>query len=164
MATAGRRTHPILVPALFSLCFSLADVAAAACLVITARPAGSVLTVLALPPAAPQFILAYIHSVTRTPIRETYVVENLELSQTAIHFEQHGPGLPTGPATGETWQRDGTGWRVTMQRRFPEIAMRVDADQSPQIVTATVALDLAQWGNRSLLLRPGTGPICDPTQ
>ena len=55
--------------------------------------------------------------------------------------------------------REGDTYVVTMRRRFDTIAMRVHADQSPRLAVEgdPSAVDLAQWGNRSLALsaRPG---------
>ena len=59
-----------------------------------------------------------------------------------------------------SWRREGDTFVVTMHRRFDTIAMRVHADQSPRLAVEgdLHAVDLAQWGNRSLALsaRPGS--------
>lgn len=125
-------------------------VAAPACLSLTTVPDGRVLAL--LPVAAPTFDVTYIHSVTHTPVVETYRVDRGTLVETAIVFEQHGPGLPTEPDPGQTWaDRDGH-FVVTLDRRFQTIRMRVHRDQSPQLAIGARRIDLAGWGNRAIEL------------
>jgi hypothetical protein len=40
-----------------------------------------------------------------------------------------------------------------MARAFDEIAMRVHRDQAPALVADGRNLDLAQWGNRAIVMR-----------
>jgi hypothetical protein len=131
---------------------AVAPVAHAGCLALTAVPEGRVLATLAVG-TAPTFDITYIHSVTRTPVVETYRVDHGGLLQTSIVFEQHGPGLPTEPDAGQTWtDRDGH-FNVTLARRFDTIRMRVHRDQSPQLLIGSRRVDLAGWGNRAVELR-----------
>jgi len=138
-----------------ALCFVMAGRAASACLAIVARPEE---TTLASVDAADGFRIEYIHSVTRTPVVETYRVDADAFVQTGIRFSEHGPGLPTQSDEGGSFARIDDAFVMTMQRRFDTIAMRVHADQSPVLVAGDRSLQLAAWGNRSLaLVRP---PSC----
>jgi hypothetical protein len=138
-----------------ALCIARAEPAAAACLTVVARPEG---TTLASVEATGGFRIAYVHSVTRTPVVETYRVDADAFVQTGIRFIEHGPGLPTQSDEGGRFVRVGDAFVMTMQRRFDTIAMRVHADQSPVLVAGDRSLQLAAWGNRSLaLVRP---PSC----
>ena len=114
-----------------------------------------VLATLATGPAG-SFDLTYIHSVTRTPVVETYRVEADALVQTSIAFDSHGPGLPTQPDAGETWREVDGRFVVSMARRFERIRMRVHRDQSPQLHITGGTIDLAQWGNRAIELHTVT--------
>ena len=105
------------------------------------------------------FSIAYVHSVTRTPVDERYRVERGVIVQTRLRFEQHGPGLPTEADAGGTWTREGGAYVVTMQRVLDRIAMRVHADQKPRLAVDgdPRAVDLAQWGNRAIALSARAG-------
>jgi hypothetical protein len=126
--------------------------AATPCLAIDAAPDGVRLATIALggPPAF--FVVTYVHSVTRTPVDETYRVDGDRLEQTGIAFSEHGPGLPTAPDPGQTWSDVDGRFRVTLARHFDTIRMRVHRDQSPRLTAAGRAIDLAQWGNRAIAL------------
>ncbi|MFO1306249.1 MAG: DUF1850 domain-containing protein [Burkholderiales bacterium] len=129
-----------------------------ACLSLAANPGGAVLAQVALPPGEPAFAIAYVHSVTRTPVVERYRVDGDAVVQTQILFAQHGPGLPTQADAGGTFERRDGQFVVTMARRLPDIVMRVHADQKPRLQAGTVTVDLAEWGNRSIALRASGGP------
>ena len=127
--------------------------ARAACVALSpAAGAAPPLAQVALDDRAPAFRVTYVHSVTLTPVEERYVVEGDHIVQTEIRFVEHGPGLPTAPDAGGTFeQRDGT-FVVRGRREFDRIVMRVDAAQEPALATATRTLDLARWGHRALAL------------
>jgi len=98
------------------------------------------------------FALAYTHSVTRSPIIETYRATSDGLVQTAIRFDEHGPGLPATATGNEQWRtRDGH-FEVTMARPLESVVIRVHGDQSPRLVVDGRTIDVAQWGNRPLVL------------
>ena len=138
---------------------ALAAGAHAACLTLASNPDGKPLGQVEAAGASPAFAIRYVHSVTRTPVEERYRLDGASIVQTAIRFTQHGPGLPTEADADGTWRREGDTFVVSMHRRFDTIAMRVHADQSPRLAVEgdPRAVDLAQWGNRSLALaaRPG---------
>jgi len=132
-----------------------------ACLSLLANPGGEALLSFGLPGGEPAFTISYVHSVTRTPVIETYRVEGDVIVQTQIRFAQHGPGLPTQADAGGTFERREGQFVVTMARRFPVILMRVHADQRPRLAAGGATLDLAEWGNRSIALRAMDAP-CAP--
>ena len=138
IATAARGTPP-----------------AAACVAVIGYPEEKALASVPLPPDR-GFTITYVHSVTRTPVIETYRVSPDRFVQTSIRFEQHGPGLPTAPGPGERWERIDGRFVVTMARPLDDIRMRVHADQAPALDVAGATLALTRWGNRAIGLFPST--------
>jgi hypothetical protein len=129
---------------------------AATCLQFASHPDGTRLAEVAT--ADSMFAVTYVHSVTRTPVTERYGVDGDTIVQTEIRFAQHGPGLPTQPDAGGTFeQRDGQ-LTMTLDRRFPAIVMRVNHAQSPRLAVDTRTFDLAAWGDRAIVVRAQAGP------
>ena len=58
---------------------------------------------------------------------------------------------------GEWWSRRDGRFEVTMNRRFERIVMRVDGAQKPTLGLGARTVDLAQWGNRAIVLEVGSG-------
>lgn len=141
--------------ALVLLAATTAHAGPRACLALApVAPAGNrPVALLPAPEGGGVFRIRYIHSVTRTPVVETYRVSGDAVVQTGIMFSEHGPGLPTAPDAGQTWGEVDGQFVVTLDRRFAAIRMRVHRDQSPQLLLGERAVDLAQWGNRALDLR-----------
>lgn len=130
----------------------------AACLTLGSYPNVTPLAEMELPVGSSDFSLVYVHSVTHTPVAERYHIDGGQIVETRLEFEQHGPGLPTEADSGGTFSvRDGH-FFVTMNRQFPAIVMQVHADQAPRLVIGTHSRDLAQWGNRALVLGVATRP------
>ena len=140
----------------------LPSLAHAACLTLASHPDGTRLSLLALPEEDTSFSITYVHSVTRTPVTERYHLSGNEIVETELRFEQHGPGLPTEADAGGTLTHSNGRFVVTMDRRFPAIVMQVHKDQSPRLVTGARSRDLAQWGNRALVLGVIPGPCAGP--
>jgi hypothetical protein len=126
---------------------------AAPCIAIVGPPERELLASVPLPPDR-GFTITYVHSVTRTPVTETYRATADRFVQTSIRFEQHGPGLPTAPGPGERWERRDGRFVVTMQRPLGDIRMRVHADQAPTLDAGGAPIPLSRWGNRALGLAP----------
>lgn len=127
----------------------------AACLTLDSYPERAPLAQVAVTDNDATFTVGYVHSVTRTPVTERYRVDGDTLVETEIRFPQHGPGLPTEPDAGETFERRDGEFVVTMARRFPVIVMRVHRDQAPTLRIGGRAQDLAVWGNRAIALSAG---------
>lgn len=134
----------------------------AACLTLASHPDGTRLSLLALPADDTSFAITYLHSVTRTPVMERYHIAGSEIVESEMQFEQHGPGLPTEADVGGSFTRRDGSFIVTMDRHFPAIVMQVHKDQSPRLVAGTRSRDLAQWGNRALVLGVIPGPCAGP--
>ena len=134
-----------------------ASIASGACLTLAGYPDGTELTHVALPDRESSFGIAYVHSVTLTPVLERYRVDGSEIVQTEMEFEQHGPGLPTEADANGTFAHRAGQFVATMNRRFPSIVMRVHADQAPRLTVGPRGEDLAQWGNRALLVAATPG-------
>ena len=134
----------------------------AACVALSSHPDGARLSQFALPAEDPTFAIAYVHSVTRTPVVERYRIAGSDIVETQIRFEQHGPGLPTQADAGGTFTRSDGQFIVTMDRHFADVVMRVHADQSPRLGVGTQWVDLAQWGNRALTLGAVPGRCAGP--
>jgi hypothetical protein len=128
----------------------------AACIAVIGYPEEKALAFVPLPVDDPTFAITYRHSVTRTPVTETYRATADRFVQTSIRFEQHGPGLPTAPGPGERWERMDGRFVVTMARPLDDIRMRVHADQAPALDVAGATLALTRWGNRAIGLLPST--------
>lgn len=83
--------------------------------VLTVRPARSGGLLWAAPIRdGGQFLLRWTHTITRSPVAETYTVEpdgRLRLVQ--MVFNQFGANLPSGPEQGTTWQVGPDGITVT---------------------------------------------------
>jgi hypothetical protein len=128
----------------------------AAC-VILAPPNSPPLAHIPIDDRDPTIRVTYLHSVTRTQVDEAYRVEGTHIVQTEIRFVEHGPGLPTAPDPGGTFEHDDGKFLVRGQRSFDTIVMRVHADQQPVLVAGTQSLDLARWGNRALAMTAHAG-------
>jgi hypothetical protein len=142
-----------------SLLFAAALPTAAAtveglCLAIVGLPENKALFAAPLHAEGSSFTLSYVHSATRTPVRETYRVDSLGLTQIEIRFSQPAAGLPTEAAPGETWGQDGEQFVVTMARRFDGVRVRVSADKAPMLDVAGRQTALTQWGEREIGLVP----------
>jgi hypothetical protein len=151
----------MLRAAFFAIFNLVASTGLADCLTLASHPEGQVLAALVLPPDNPSFAITYVHSVTRTPVTERYVVSGGEIVEKQMRFTQHGPGLPTEADPGGTYTNRNGEFVVTMNRRFPVIVMQVHADQSPRLNVGTRVADLAQWGNRALSLGLVHGPCAE---
>ena len=128
----------------------------AACVVL-APPDGAPLARVTLDDHDPTFHVAYIQSVTRTPVDERYRVDGARIVETEIRFVEHGPGLPTAPDAGGTFERRDGQFIVRGDRTLGTIVMRVHADQRPALIAGAQRIDLAQWGNRALSLKALAG-------
>jgi len=134
--------------------------AGASCIALLAVDGGAPLAVVEL--AGPQhaFHVTYVHSVTLTPVDERYVVDGNRIVQTEIRFVEHGPGLPTAPDAGGTFEERDGAFVVRGHREFDRIVMRFDAAQRPVLSTSAATLDLARWGRRAVAIAPN-GRGCD---
>ena len=100
-----------------------------------------------------QLDLTYLHSVTRTEVRETLALDASGFTQQRIEFLEHGPGLPTETLRGERFVRFGDRFVYdNMQRRLGDLHMRVDPTQFQTLKVGGVTYPLSRWGRQSLKL------------
>lgn len=100
-----------------------------------------------------RFALSFRHSVTLRPIEERYVVEGGRIVQTAMLFDQHGPGLPDRAEPGLRWGREGDRFAVAMERPIERLVVRVAPAHDNRLM-ARRAIDLTQWGSRAVEIAP----------
>lgn len=102
------------------------------------------------------FDLSFIHSVSRTPVVDSYRVEDGEILQTREVFMAHGAGLPSIAN-----DMDATGWRhedghfiLDMQRYTGPIPLRIQAQFKNTLSIDGTDLPLADLGHSALTLAP----------
>ncbi|MFO7716821.1 DUF1850 domain-containing protein [Desulfosarcina sp.] len=108
------------------------------------------------------FSLAFIHSVSDTPVRDDYQAIGLRIIQTGETFEAHGAGLPSGSdETGVTaWEhRDGR-FVVHMQRSISRLVVRTDRNYRNRLILEGQEINLNDWVDQALELAivPCTAP------
>jgi hypothetical protein len=83
--------------------------------VLAVRPAGGSGLLWAAPlKAGGEFQLRWTHTITRSPVSETYTVEpDRRIRLVRMVFNQFGANLPESPAPGTTWQVGPEGITVT---------------------------------------------------
>lgn len=104
----------------------------------------------------PTFELSFIHSVSRTPVRDLYRVDGGQIIQSAEIFMGHGAGLPSIAN-----DMDATGWRhengtfiLDMHRLTGPIPIRIQAEFKNTLTIAGTDLPLASLGHAALTLAP----------
>lgn len=105
--------------------------------------------------AARRVDLTYLHSVTKTLVRETLAIDAEGFVQQRIEFLMPGPGLPTEALPGEVFERRPDRFVYDQMRRRigPELLMRVDPAQVQTLeVPGQPPLALTRWGARGLRL------------
>ncbi|MDK3016578.1 DUF1850 domain-containing protein [Pseudodonghicola flavimaris] len=102
------------------------------------------------------FDLSFIHSVSRTPVTDSYRVEEGRIVQTRETFMAHGAGLPSIAN-----DMDATGWRhenghfiLDMHRLTGPIPLRIQAQFKNTLHIAGTHLPLAELGQSALTLAP----------
>ena len=155
--TTGRGLCAGLCLGLGALGASVASVAsiASACEIRVLQGRTGVLLARVAMGSARQFDLRYLHSVTRTPVRETLAVDASGLTQQRIEFYEPGPGLPTEALPGERFVRLPDRFVYEhMQRPLGALRMRVDPAQRQVLQVGAVVEPLTRWGRQSLELQP----------
>ena len=103
-----------------------------------------------------RFELSFIHSVSRTPVTDTYRIDAGRILQTSEVFMAHGAGLPSIAN-----DMDATGWRhenghfiLDMHRYTGPIPLRIQAQFKNTLHVADTELPLASLGHSALTLAP----------
>ncbi|MCR4426287.1 MAG: DUF1850 domain-containing protein [Firmicutes bacterium] len=110
-------------------------------------------TVLAAQPATPgcEISIRFTHSVARTPVLETLVVEGNRLKLRETLYQDFGAGLPSELGPGEEMSLEPDGVRITgMSRYFDHVRFHVGGIARHQVILGDRVLDLAD------LVGPGT--------
>lgn len=145
-------------------CLLQAGVAnAAACeAVLREHRSGAELKRLPLDAAAPELRIAFEHSVLGTTVVDRYrftpVPHLIE-----ERFEGEGYGLPHAAGDGETLQRDGSGWRLALNRAVDPLVVRPLPQQRMRIVLAGRELPLATLSAQAIEIFVRGCPIAAPS-
>lgn len=116
---------------------------------------------LPLDAAAPELRVAFEHSVLGTTVVDRYrftptprLVEE--------RFSGEGYGLPYAAGPGERLERDGSGWRLVLDRAVDPLVVRPLPQQRMRLVLAGGELVLATLGARSVEITAYGCPVKDP--
>lgn len=130
-------------PALLVLA-GLAMPAAACELVLSEHRSGRELLRLPLDAAQPAMRIAFVHSVLGTPVVDLYHWRAdpanplpgapLQAHVVQERFEGEGYGLPQAAAAGERLERDGAGWRLSLDRPVVPLVVRPLPAQQMQLL------------------------------
>jgi hypothetical protein len=105
------------------------------------------------------FTLGFIHSVSRTPVLDTYEITAGQIVQTSEIFLAHGAGLPS---MGD--EVDATGWRhengrfiLDLDRPIGTMIVRVQGEYENTLHIADQSIPLASLGHSALRIQ-----ACEP--
>ena len=100
------------------------------------------------------FSLSFIHSVSRTPVRDDYQAIDWRIIQTAETFQAHGAGLPSGvdepDATG--WEHSDGRFVIRMQRHIPRLVVRTDRNYRNRLHIDGQEINLNDWDDQAFEL------------
>lgn len=102
-----------------------------------------------------QFSLSFIHSVSKTHVRDEYIIEHTKIIQVTEIFEAHGAGLPSDAldAGAVGWEhRDGQ-FILRLRRPIPRLIVQTDRNYQNRLQLGELSIDLNQWENQALELR-----------
>ena len=104
------------------------------------------------------FSLSFIHSVSKTPVIDRYLLRDGVIVQTAEIFHAHGAGLPSIAndldATG--WRHENGSFILDMERLTGPIHLRVQAAYKNTLHNGSTDLPLASLGASVITLAPCT--------
>jgi hypothetical protein len=105
-------------------------------------------------PVDHRFSLSFIHSVSGTPVRDDYVVEEGEIIQVAETFETHVAGLPAlaDEPDLQRWEFKEGRFVIHLRRPIVHLVMRTDRRYRNRLLLATREIDLNQWEDQALEL------------
>ncbi|WP_113911522.1 DUF1850 domain-containing protein [Roseovarius dicentrarchi] len=129
-------------------------------LCLSAHPGGAPLASYPLEPGA-SFALEFIHSVSRTPVMDSYRIDAGQIIQTSEVFLAHGAGLPS-----MSDELDATGWRhedgkfiLDLDRPIGEMIVRVQPAYNNTLHTPVQSIALASLGHSALRIA-----ACNPSE
>lgn len=110
---------------------------------------------------AQTFELGFIHSVSRTPVIDTYRIDEGRIVQTSEIFLAHGAGLPS-----MSDEVDAIGWRhqdgkfiLDLDRPIGAMILRVQPEYKNTLHIADQSIALASLGHSALRIA-----ACDPSE
>lgn len=95
----------------------------------------------------PTFSLAFIHSVSKTPVIDVYEIRKGRIVQTKEIFETHGAGLPSGPEEpwGYSWEKTDGHFIFHMQRPISKLIVRTDRFYQNRLIIGCRIINLNRW-------------------
>ncbi len=129
-------------------------------LCLNSHPANETLTVYPLDPNG-AFALGFIHSVSRTPVVDTYQIDAGQIVQTSEIFQAHGAGLPSMGnemnATG--WRHENGQFILDLDRPIGTMIVRVQPEYENTLHIADQSIALASLGHSALRIA-----ACEPPE
>lgn len=100
------------------------------------------------------FALTFIHSVSKTPVRDEYDIAGSKMIQTAEIFEAHGAGLPSDiqDPGAVSWERREGHFVLHLQRPIPQLVVRTDRNYKNRLLLGRKEINLNQWEDQALEL------------
>jgi hypothetical protein len=100
------------------------------------------------------FSLSFIHSVSKTRVRDVYEIRAGRIIQTKEIFKAHGAGLPSNATEpgGLSWEKTKDKFILHMERPIPKLVVRTDKLYQNRLSLASGIIDLNQWDDQALLL------------
>jgi hypothetical protein len=139
-----------------------AGAAALACeAVLREHRSGVELLRLPLEAAAPELRIAFEHSVLGTTVVDRYRFTPMP-RLVEERFSGEGYGLPHAAGPDERLERDGTGWRLVLDRAVNPLVVRPLPQQRMRIVLAGRELVLASLGARAVEITALGCPVKEP--
>jgi hypothetical protein len=116
---------------------------------------------LPLEAAAPELRIAFEHSVLGTTVVDRYRFTPMP-RLVEEQFSGEGYGLPHAAGPDERLERDGTGWRLVLDRAVNPLVVRPLPQQRMRIVLAGRELVLASLGARAVEITALGCPVKEP--
>ena len=105
------------------------------------------------------FALTFVHSVSRTPVRDEYRLVSGRIVQTAEIFQAHGAGLPSfaGDVGATGWRHEDGHFVIDLDRPTGPIRVRVQGEYANALHAGGTDLALAELGERAVTIAPCAG-------
>ncbi|SLM31490.1 hypothetical protein MTBBW1_340042 [Desulfamplus magnetovallimortis] len=100
------------------------------------------------------FALTFIHSVSKTRVKDIFEIRSGQIIQTKEFFQTHGAGLPSAPDEpgGTSWEKTSEGFILNMERPIIKLVVRTDSLYENRLVLPSGTLNLNQWGDQAILI------------
>ncbi len=107
------------------------------------------------------FFLSFIHSVSKTKVKDVYEIRGRRIVQTEEFFKAHGAGLPSSPEEpgGLSWEKTRDWFVLHMERPIPKLVVRTDKIYENRLGLGSEILDLNAWEDQALLIFVDSGEI-----